>query len=220
LIIGVIDIRTRMGMGLILFISSFSLLAYLVEMDKLVQFDHRIITYVQSFEAGPLTNIMELFSFIGDTVPVIVITLGSTFFLYRVLHHRRELTLLISSMVGSTLLNIVLKLIFQRARPEINQIVFEEGFSFPSGHSMAAFSLYGTLTFLLWRHMRTKKSRGLLLAVNSLMILMIGLSRIYLGVHYPSDVIGAYAASGFWLFTVIWFYQWVQEKRFKTIEAT
>lgn len=206
-------------MFLVIFIVSFCTIAYLVEMDQLVTFDHLIMTYVQSFETDILTNIMIFFSYIGDTVPVIIISLASAFFLYRVLHHRRELFLLVITMIGSTLLNITFKVIFQRTRPEINQIVFEEGYSFPSGHSMAAFSLYGILTFLLWRHIKTRIGRGILLMVNSLMIVLIGLSRIYLGVHYPSDVIGAYAVSGFWLFSVIWCYQWLQERKYSTIEA-
>ncbi len=205
---------------LIIFIGSFILISFLMEMEKLVLFDNRIISYVQGLESQPLTTIMKFFSFIGDTVPVIVITLLSAFFLYRVLHHRRELVLLMITMIGSTLLNVLLKHLFQRARPDINQIAFEEGFSFPSGHSMAAFSLYGILTFLLWRHIDTRVGRGTLLTVNGLMILIIGLSRIYLGVHYPSDVIGAYTASGFWLFSVIWYYQWLQERRYKQLEAT
>lgn len=212
-------IRTRVVVVLIFFIGSFTMISYLMEMEKLVLLDDRIISYVQGFESETLTNIMKFFSFIGDIVPVIVITLLSALFLYRVLHHRRELFLLIITMIGSTLLNVLLKYFFQRARPDINQIVFEEGFSFPSGHSMAAFSLYGILTFLLWRHIDTRIGRGTLLSVNSLMILLIGLSRIYLGVHYPSDVIGAYTASGFWLFSVIWYYQWLQERRYKQIEA-
>ncbi|MBY0098409.1 phosphatase PAP2 family protein [Mesobacillus maritimus] len=212
-------IRTWLGVVFIIFIASFSSIAYLVEMEKLIHFDHHIISFVQGFEAEYLTAIMIFFSFIGDTVPVIVITLLSAFFLYRVLRHRREVLLLLSTMIGSTLLNVLLKYIFQRTRPDINQLVFEEGFSFPSGHSMAAFSLYGILTFLLWRHIKSRGGRGTLLIFNSLMILLIGLSRIYLGVHYPSDVIAAYAASGFWLFTVIWIYQWLQERRYKTAAA-
>lgn len=206
---------------LIMFIISFSLIAYFVEAEKLISFDTRVIAFVQSFESKFLTAIMKFLSFIGSTVAVIFITIGSAFFLYRILHHRRELILLAITMIGSTLLNMLLKSFFQRARPEINQIVFEEGFSFPSGHSMAAFSLYGVLTFLLWRHIKTRMGRGLLLTVNSLMILLIGLSRIYLGVHYPSDVIGAYAASGFWLFTVIWYFQWLQDRKYyETSEAS
>ncbi|MDQ0157428.1 undecaprenyl-diphosphatase [Robertmurraya andreesenii] len=205
---------------LIMFIIIFSLIAYLMEIEKLISFDSLIIAFVQGFETEFLTAIMKFFSFIGSTVSVIIISIGSALYLYYVLRHRRELILLAITMIGSTLLNILLKSIFQRARPEINQIVFEEGFSFPSGHSMAAFSLYGILTFLLWRHIKTRIGRGLLLTINSLMILLIGLSRIYLGVHYPSDVIAAYAASGFWLFTVIWFFQWVQERRHNTTQAS
>ncbi len=203
-----------------MFIIIFSLIAYLMEIEKLISFDSLIIAFVQGFETEFLTAIMKFFSFIGSTVSVIIISIGSALYLYYVLRNRRELILLAITMIGSTLLNILLKSIFQRARPEINQIVFEEGFSFPSGHSMAAFSLYGILTFLLWRHIKTRIGRGLLLTINSLMILLIGLSRIYLGVHYPSDVIAAYAASGFWLFTVIWFFQWVQERRHNTTQAS
>lgn len=206
-------ISSRGTILLILFLGSFSIIAYLVEMDKFIHFDHSIIGFVQGFETHALTKLMIFFSFVGSTVSVVIISLLSALFLYKVLHHRKELFLLVITMVGSTLLNLVLKFIFQRTRPDINQLVFEEGYSFPSGHSMAAFSLYGILTFLLWKHMKTRIRRGMLLLVNSLMILTIGLSRIYLGVHYPTDVLGAYTASGFWLFVVILFYQWLQERK-------
>ncbi|MNP70769.1 Phosphatidylglycerophosphatase B [compost metagenome] len=89
------------------------------------------------------------------------------------------------------------------------------GFSFPSGHSMAAFSLYGVMAFLLWRHTLTSIGRGVLIAFSVAMILMIGISRIYLGVHYPSDVLGGFLASGCWLSISIWFYQRYMENLFK-----
>nr|WP_312875741.1 phosphatase PAP2 family protein [Paenibacillus planticolens] len=187
----------------------------LVSDEKLVQFDRSIISYVQGLEHPLLTSIMKFFTFIGGGYPVVVITLIIIFFLYKVLHHRRELILFVWVVIGSALLNETLKLIFHRARPMIHRIVDANGFSFPSGHSMAAFSLYGVVAFLLWRHIATPLGRGILILVSIAMILTIGISRIYLGVHYPSDVIGGFLASGSWLAISIWFYQRYQEKRYE-----
>jgi undecaprenyl-diphosphatase len=119
-------------------------------------------------------------------------------------------------------LNGTLKVLFHRARPTLHRIVNANGFSFPSGHSMTAFSLYGIIAFLLWRHIPTSLGRGLLICFSSVMIVTIGVSRIYLGVHYPSDVIGGFLVSGCWLAVSIWFYQRYQEKQFeeKSKEST
>nr|WP_275900946.1 phosphatase PAP2 family protein [Paenibacillus periandrae] len=137
---------------------------------------------------------MKFFTFIGGGFPVVVLTLLVLFFLYKVLHHRRELILFIWVVVGSTLLNETLKVIFHRARLTLYRIVNANGFSFPSGHSMAAFSMYGILAFLLWRHISTSAGRGMLIICSIIMITAIGISRIYLGVHYPSDVLGGFLA--------------------------
>ena len=121
-------------------------------------------------------------------------------------------SVLAAVIAGSTLLNTLLKLAFQRARPTIHRIIEASGYSFPSGHSMAAFSLYGGLAFLIWKHIPTAIGRVLMIIVSAAFILTIGMSRIYLGVHYPSDVIGGYFLSGSWLAICIWFYQRYAER--------
>ncbi|MFC3884019.1 phosphatase PAP2 family protein [Bacillus songklensis] len=108
-----------------------------------------------------------------------------------------------------------LKQFFHRTRPDLHRLIEIEGYSFPSGHAMSACTVYGMLSFLLWRHIPTRWGRGILILISITMILTIGMSRIYLGVHYPSDIIGGYFASGFWLAMAIWFYQRYQEKRDK-----
>jgi undecaprenyl-diphosphatase len=143
----------------------------------------------------------------------VILCLFIIFFLYKVLHHRLELLLFIGVVVGSPILNLLLKEIFQRARPDLHRLIEIGGYSFPSGHAMNAFTVYGILTFLLWRHIFNRSGRTLLLLFSSFFIIMIGVSRIYLGVHYPSDIIGGYFASGFWLATSIWFFQWYMERR-------
>ncbi len=194
----------------------FGIIALLVSDKKIAQFDNVIVNLVQGLKSPTLTSIMRFFTFIGSGIPVVVVSIIVLFFLYQILHHRRELILFIWIVIGSALLNETLKLVFHRARPTLHRIVNANGFSFPSGHSMAAFSLYGVLAFLLWRHISTFTGRGILIVCSSAMILMIGVSRIYLGVHYPSDVLGGFLASGCWLAVSIWFYQRYQEKKYRT----
>lgn len=193
----------------------FSVIAILVSDKKIAQFDSVITSFVQGLESPAITSIMKFFTFIGGGFPVAIVSIVVLLVLYKILHHRRELILFIWVVIGTGLLNEALKLIFHRTRPTLHRIVNANGFSFPSGHSMIAFSLYGILAFLLWRHISTPYGRGILIVFSSAMILMIGISRIYLGVHYPSDVLGGFLASGFWVAVSIWFYQRFQEIRFE-----
>ena len=96
------------------------------------------------------------------------------------------------NLLVAWLLNERLKLIFQRPRPADPWLVHETGFSFPSGHSMVSMAFYGFLIYLVWRCVRNKKTRNILTAVLGALILLIGLSRIYLGVHYVTDVLGGF----------------------------
>ncbi|MDB5085782.1 MAG: pgpB [Bacilli bacterium] len=192
----------------------FGVVAILVGEHNMVRFDQAIASYVQSFESPPLTLVMQVFTTIGSTPVVIILSILSLFVLYKVLHYRMELILFIAVVVGSAVLNQVLKALFRRARPTVHRLAEASGYSFPSGHSMEAFALYGVLAFLLWRHLRTRLARTVLLVVSVVLIAAIGLSRIYLGVHYPSDVLAGYLASGFWLAAGIWVYQRYQENRY------
>ncbi|WP_212771642.1 phosphatase PAP2 family protein [Acinetobacter sp. VT 511] len=117
---------------------------------------------------------MHLFTWIGSEMPVVFITIIAMIVLYVCLRHKRELLFLACVLAGSTLLNALLKLVFQRARPTINRIIEVSGYSFPSGHSMAAFSLYGGLAFLIWKHVPTVTGRVLLIVASAVFILTIG----------------------------------------------
>lgn len=183
---------------LLLAIAGFQGLSILISRNQLKHFDESVIQVVQGWESPALTRIAELFSKIGSspvTIPLIIVV---AIVLFIVLKHRKELILLIGGMLGSTLLNELLKRVYHRARPDIHRIVEEQGFSFPSGHSMAVFTLYALLTFILWRHIPKQGGRIALIIFGLLMILCIGLSRIYLGVHYPSDILGGYWVSACW----------------------
>jgi undecaprenyl-diphosphatase len=195
-------------------IIGFSLISLFISDQKIIYFDRTIIDNVQGLETPFLTNVMKFFTFIGSAPFVIVLSIFLLFFLYKVLHHRFELILFVAAIAGSAILNGILKQFFQRVRPDFHRLIDIEGFSFPSGHAMNAFTVYGIISFLLWRHIPSRLGRGALLLISTVMILTIGISRIYLGVHYPSDIVGGYFASGFWITTAILFFQYYQEKRY------
>jgi undecaprenyl-diphosphatase len=195
-------------------ILGFSLISLFISDQKINQFDHQVIQYIQGLESIGLTHTMKFFTTIGSAPIVTGLSLVLLIFLYKVLHHRLELILFIGTVMGSAILNELLKQFFHRVRPDLHRLIEVGGFSFPSGHAMNAFTVYGVVSFLLWRHIPNRWGRVLLIFVSVGMILSIGISRIYLGVHYPSDIIGGYFASGFWLTTAILFFQFYMEKKY------
>ena len=96
-------------------------------------------------------------------------------------------------------LNALLKVIVQRPRPEGFRLIEESGYSFPSGHSMVAMAFFGLLIWMIWRYHRRDAMRVVWCVTFGLVIAMVGISRIYLGVHYASDVIAGFCVSLVWL---------------------
>lgn len=201
------------GFGLLTVV--FVVIAMMVGADNaaVVNFDHKWIGRIQGQESPGLTKVAETISWIGSTKSVIVIELLLMAFLFWVPRLRWEPLLVLVATGGSALLNTVLKNLFRRDRPDINRLAEEASYSFPSGHSMASFALYGILAYLLWRMIRPLGWRIVMLVLCVLVTLVMGLSRIYLGVHYPSDVIGGYIASGAWLALTIGAFEYWRHRR-------
>lgn len=179
-------------------------------------FDLAVIHYVQGLETSSLTIVMKIFTWIGSGYIVSIIALIGFLFLYRKQKNRGQAFLLVSVVLGTMLLNHLLKLYFKRERPEIHRLIEIGGFSFPSGHSMMAFSLYAIIAYITWHHTKTMTGKTLLLIFSIIMIVMIGVSRIYLGVHYPSDVVGGYAASTLLVTIAIIVYHYARKRLEKT----
>ena len=95
-------------------------------------------------------------------------------------------------LVGVTLINQVIKHIVRRPRPNVLRLVEEDGYSFPSGHSMVSMAFYGIIIYLVYKNVTNKYLKWTLIALLSLLILSIGFSRIYVGVHYFTDVVGGF----------------------------
>lgn len=138
---------------------------------------------------------------LGQVITTIIITA----ILILVKKWRTGLWFGIMVLLGAGLLNGLMKEVFQRVRPDqIDHLIEQGGHSFPSGHSMGSMIIYGGLLFVLIRYINTRTKNGVLgkialSVVLGLLILSIGLSRIYLGVHYPSDVIGGFSLGLSWL---------------------
>ena len=95
-------------------------------------------------------------------------------------------------LVGVTLINQVIKHIVRRPRPNVLRLVEEDGYSFPSGHSMVSMAFYGIIIYLVYKNVTNKYLKWTIITLLSLLILSIGFSRIYVGVHYFTDVVGGF----------------------------
>ena len=150
---------------------------------------------VENLRADWLTPIMESFSAIASPVSLLVMLLIIMAFA----PGKRPGIFCTVNLVLVVILNTLLKELIQRPRPESINLITETGFSFPSGHSMVAMAFFGLLVWLVWHYEKNRTLRLVCCAGFSLMILLIGLSRIYLGVHYASDVLGGFCISLAWL---------------------
>jgi undecaprenyl-diphosphatase len=148
-----------------------------------------------------LTLTMKGITHLGDSVLIFVFSLV----LFLVPKTRKEMALPVSmAAISSAVLNIILKHIFARSRPDILQLISETGYSFPSGHAMNSAALYTVLILLIWRHVKNMPLKIILSAIFAALTALIGYSRVYLGVHYAGDVLGGWLF-GFALSMLVYF---------------
>lgn len=154
---------------------------------------------VDTLRSDSLTFVMKTFTFFGSGYCLIVLSI----LLFILLKDKRYAYLSAVNLVTITVLNRLIKAIIRRPRPVDINIIIEKGFSFPSGHSMVSFAFYVFLMYIIYKNVKNKKICYLLYVVISFLIIMIGLSRIYLGVHYASDVLAGYLVSSCYLIIYI-----------------
>lgn len=170
----------------------FIVVTALVCTNNISGFDNLIYNSLFSLRCGFLDFFFMSITYTANVIPIIIIALIICF-IYR--KNKCNCSLVLSSLILSVLFNQVIKHIICRARPDHLRLVTEKGYSFPSGHSMIAVFLYGTLMYILIKGTDNKKLKILYAVLFTIIILLIGLSRIYVGVHYPSDVLGGYLLS-------------------------
>lgn len=177
-----------------------------VQGDTITAFDDSVTSYVTSFRTPALNHFFQFVTDLGDVYAYIVATTLAAIFFFFKLRNKKFILQLLGVLILSALANLALKEAFNRARPTIDHLVVVETLSYPSGHAMSAMAFYGFLTYLVFQIKMSRLLRTFLTLVFISLIFLIGLSRIYLGVHFPSDVIGGFAAGLIWIaFCIILF---------------
>lgn len=166
------------------------------------QFDEATRAAVHQLASPVLTTIMRGFSFVGSTI---ALTIASIVVVVRLVMRKLglEARLFALTMVGGALLNMTLKLAFKRARPvPFFNLSTPETYSFPSGHSLMSACFFGALAAILTVRIKSRRVRVIVWIVASAMFLLIGFSRIYLGVHHTTDVIAGFTAALIWILII------------------
>lgn len=147
-----------------------------------------ISTFLISDFATPIAKFITNF---GGAIFIILLTV----ILIAVIKNKKIGLSILANLAIITILNQLLKRILQRPRPTEYRIIEESGYSFPSGHSMISMAFYGYLIYLIYKYVENKNVKWILISLLSVLICFIGISRIYLGVHYTSDVLGGFLIS-------------------------
>jgi undecaprenyl-diphosphatase len=197
-------LETATLISLVVAVLSLFLFAWIAESvshQQTIAFDMAVRNRVHDYASPGLTKVMIAFSFVGGDGLVLAAVASLIVFLR--FRWRRAALWMVVTILGAVVLDLSLKYAFHRPRPVPFFVSLPHTYSFPSGHSLFSFCFYGVLAGLLAGRTRSRLGRVLLWSVAALLVAAIGLSRIYLGVHYPSDVIAGYLTAALWVSTLV-----------------
>lgn len=177
----------------------FGAFATVVEEGLTQGFDERVLHWIAQHRGDVLDEVMLEITALGNGAVLLMLVLVASVFLW-LTQHKWSVYLLLLAVIGGDILNSVLKGFFQRPRPTVVEAVDSvTSMSFPSGHAMTSFITYGAVAYLVGRLEPTRTLRIVTWAFAGLIVVAIGVSRMYLGVHYPSDVLGGFLGGLAWL---------------------
>jgi undecaprenyl-diphosphatase len=190
------DFRTALGVfvivGALLAVVNTWLFAWVashVRQGRTQAFDDAVLRYVGEHRVPLLENAMLEITFLGTGTVVLMIAFVAALFLW-LTRHRYSAALLVAATVGAIVLNNVLKQFFDRPRPQIiTWGTHALTTSFPSGHAMSAAVVYSTIAYLAARLQHRRRARVTTMSVAAVLVILVCASRVYLGVHYPTDVL-------------------------------
>ena len=188
--------------------------AYIVFIQENTEFDEAVFHALSPYTSPVFTNLMVFISFLGKHTFLIPANLALLFFfLYR--GKRRLAIRIVAISLTSLSLKMILKGLFNRPRPGNPLLEHVSGLSFPSGHAMLGVTFYGLLILILLHEVRNTLWRNILIGVLVLLILLIAFSRVYLRVHYVSDVITGLAVGFIWLTLSLWIIEKIEARYIK-----
>jgi undecaprenyl-diphosphatase len=190
----------------------FSWIAHEMREGDTARFDQAVRSWVHQFASPGMTRAMTAISLLGYKLLIVELVFAIAVFL--ALRWRHAAGWLAVSVAGGLALDVALKYAFHRSRPQPYFGVAPESYSFPSGHAVCSFCFYVVLAGLIAARTKSLVLRMAVGVAAAVLVIAIGLSRIYLGVHYPSDVIAGYLAAATWVTTLLVLDRWrVQRKR-------
>ena len=163
-------------------------LTFIIFSNKILFIDEYISNLLVSIRNKRLNNIMLIITNISSAYALVALTILLVF----TIKNKKKALLIVYNLLFVVLTNQVVKLLFQRERPLDIGLIQEDGFSYPSGHSMVSMAYFGFIAYMIYKSTRNKYLKGFTIIGIFLVIFLIGFSRIYLGVHYFSDVIGGF----------------------------
>lgn len=163
----------------------------LIITNNIQSFDNAIYNIVSKFISEPFTVFAKIVTTLGSAYILVLLCISLTIVLWKKIYGKY----IFLNLGIIFLINQSLKFLIQRQRPMGYNLIIENGFSFPSGHSMISMAIYGYIIYLTYKNIKNSYLKWSLIGILSLIILLIGISRIYLGVHYASDVLAGFLLS-------------------------
>jgi undecaprenyl-diphosphatase len=180
-------------------LAAFIIIAKMIFLEKREAFDSRIFSFLERHINNVNTSLMQFFSFLGSHYFLIPANIAiAAFFLFIKKHTWYSIKVPVISLSGLIVM-FVLKQFFHRERPLVPLLQAAKGLSFPSGHALMSFAFYGLFIYLSWHGVENKILRIIFIILLLVLIFFIGLSRIYLRVHFASDVIAGFCVGLIWL---------------------
>lgn len=183
---------------------AFIFIARMIFKEDKSSFDLQAGDFVSRFVSDVNTSVMEFFTFLGTPTFLIPANLLLVAYFLLLKKHRWYSISVPVVSITSLVLMLSLKYIFHRDRPVSPLLQQARGYSFPSGHALMSFTFYGLLIYLTWLNVKKIWLRWVLSILLALLIFTIGLSRVYLRVHYASDVLAGYCVGCMWLLLSLW----------------
>ena len=204
--------------NIVLFASSliaiciFYQLSLLLLNGKIGAFDERGYFLIRQYASPIADKLMRWATFLGDTKFVVFPVIG-LFIYYTFITPKKwdAITVLVIS-IGGTAVNMLLKHLYGRERPVHEHMVEVTNLSFPSGHAMFSMAFYGALIYFIIKADPKPIIKMMSIMILIALILSIGISRVYLGVHYTSDIVAGFSAGYIWLVAVLVAMQWLEVK--------
>lgn len=209
--IGIAVLILAIGLGLsMLFLALFSEIAEEALEQEAWSFDTSIVSFFKSIENETLDIIMIVITELGSVWFLTAFSIAAILHLWLRQKDKWGILFFIIAVGGGGILTKLLKNLYERGRPSINPEIDAIGFSFPSGHSMGSLIFYGFIIYFVVRSRMNKLIKGLAISFMVVLVLLIGTSRIYLGAHFPSDVLAGFIAGTIWLLLSILALEWIQ----------